>query len=57
METTVRNYALRMHQSYRKTKGPVSKAQALFSYELYNNHFRQFKKAHEHAILLCRAII
>ncbi|MDE0119214.1 MAG: tetratricopeptide repeat protein [Bdellovibrionales bacterium] len=47
METTVRNYALRMHQSYRKTKGPVSKTQALFSYELYNNHFGKFKKAHE----------
>ena len=47
MEVTVRNYALRMHQSYRKTKGPVSKGQALFSYELYNNHFKKFKQAHE----------
>ena len=47
METTVRNYALRMHQSYRKTKGPVAKGQALFSYELYNNHFKKFKQAHE----------
>ena len=47
METTVRSYALRMHQSYRKTKGPVAKTQALFSYELYNNYFGKFKKAHE----------
>ena len=44
MELTVRNYALRMHQSYRKTKGKVARDQSLFSYELYNNHF--VKSAH-----------
>ena len=40
MEVTVRNYALRMHQSYRKTKDKVARGQSLFSYELYNNHFK-----------------
>ena len=45
MEVTVRNYALRMHQSYRKTKDPTAKGQALFSYALYNNHFKKSKQA------------
>ncbi len=45
METTVRNYALRMHQSYRKTKDKTAKRQALFSYDLYNSHFRKSKQS------------
>ena len=45
MEVTVRNYALRMHQSYRKTKDKTARGQSLFSYELYNNHFIKSKQA------------
>ena len=45
MEVTVRNYALRMHQSYRKTKDKTARGQSLFSYELYNNHFKKSKQA------------
>ena len=45
MEQTIRNYALRMHQSYRKAAGNTAKNQALFSYELYNNHFKKSKQA------------
>ena len=45
MEVTVRNYALRMHQSYRKTKDKIARGQSLFSYELYNNHFTKSKDA------------
>ena len=45
METTVRNYALRMHQSYRKTADKTARSQSLFSYELYNNHFKKSKQA------------
>lgn len=47
MEMTVRNYALRMHQSYRKTADKTAKTQSLFSYELYNNHFKKSKQADE----------
>lgn len=47
IEDTVRNYTLRMHQSYRKTKDKTAKGQALFSYELYSNHFRKSKLADE----------
>ena len=47
METTVRNYALRMHQSYRKTADKTALGQALFSYELYNNHFKKSSSADE----------
>ncbi len=45
IEETVRNYAFRMHQSYRKTKDKTAKGQALFSYDLYNSHFRKSKLA------------
>ena len=45
MEFTIRNYALRMHQSYRKTKGKIVMRQALFAYELYNKYFRKSDKA------------
>ena len=45
METTVRNYSLRMHQSYRKTADKTARSQSLFSYELYNNHFKKSKRA------------
>jgi len=45
IEVTVRNYALRMHESYRKTADSVAKNQALFSYELYNKHFKKSAKA------------
>ncbi len=47
MELTVRNYALRMHQSYRKTADQTAKEQALFSYDLYSNHFGKFNKIDE----------
>ncbi len=47
MELTVRSYALRMHQSYRKTADKTARGQALFSYDLYNSHFKKFKKADE----------
>ena len=56
MEETLRNYALQMHQSYRKTKGRVAKEQALFGYQLYNRYFKQSKKSDQmhffHAELL-----
>ncbi len=56
MESTVRNYALQMHQSYRKTRDKVAKGQALFGYELYNKYFKQSKKSDQmhffHAELL-----
>ena len=39
MESTVRNYALRMHQSFKKTRDKTAKRQALFGYEIYNQHF------------------
>ncbi len=42
MENTVRNYALRMHQSFRKTKSPLSKSQALLGYEMYIKNFKNF---------------
>ena len=45
MEMTVRNYALRMHQSYRKTGDKIAKNQSLFSYDLYNNHFQKSERA------------
>ena len=40
MEVTVRNYVLRMHQSFMKTKGKVAQNQALFGYEMYNKYFK-----------------
>ncbi len=45
MEVTIRNYTLRMHQSFRKTKDKTAKSQALFSYELYNKSFVKSKWA------------
>ena len=45
MEVTVRNYALRMHQSYRKTKDKTARGQSLFSYKLYNSYFKKSKQA------------
>ena len=45
IEVTIRNYALRMHQSYRKTKDSTAKSQSLFSYKLYNNHVKTSKQA------------
>ena len=45
METTVRNYTLRMHQSYRKTKDKMAKDHALFGYELYNKHFKKTRQS------------
>ena len=56
MEETVRNYALQMHQSYRKTKDKVAEGQALFGYELYNKYFKKSNKSDQmhffHAELL-----
>ena len=56
MEETVRNYALQMHQSYRKTKDKVAEGQALFGYELYNQYFKKSNKSDQmhffHAELL-----
>ena len=43
MEVTVRNYTLRMHQSFRKTKGPMAKSQALFGYDIYSKTFSKSK--------------
>ena len=43
MEVTVRNYALRMHQSFRKTKGKTAQNQAIFGYEIYNQYFNTSK--------------
>ena len=45
MEATVRNYSLRMHKSFRKTKDTISKNQALAGYSLYNEHFRNSRLA------------
>ncbi len=39
MSHTVRNYALQMHQSFRKTKALSAKNQALITYGLYNEYF------------------
>ena len=56
MQDTLREYALRMHQSYQKTKDPVAKNQALFSYDLYNRYFKRSKQSDQmhffHAELL-----
>ena len=43
MEATVRNYTLRMHKSFRKTKDIISKNQASTGYILYNGHFKNSK--------------
>ena len=43
MERTLRNYALRMHQSYRKTKDKTAEAQALLTYKLYHQYFSSAK--------------
>ena len=41
MKSTVRSYALQMHQSFRKTKDPKAKNQALMAYSLYNEYFKE----------------
>ena len=43
MESTVRNYTLRMHQSFRKTNDKKAKKRSLFGYKLYSQYFPQSK--------------
>ncbi len=56
LEVTIRNYALRMHKNFNKTKDPSAKNQTLFGYETYNKFFKKSKLADQmyffHAELL-----
>ena len=45
METTLRNYVFSQHHSFKKTKSPSVKNQALFGYKEYTRHFPKSKWA------------
>ena len=47
IEVTLRDYALKNHQTFRRTKSNISKGLALNFYKLYFSHFKESKFSHE----------
>lgn len=47
VEVTLRDYALKNHQTFNRTKSNISKGLALSFYKLYFSHFKESKFSHE----------